>query len=105
MSISLEPSSQLPVLLQVADLVLSASSTVIMQAALLQRPVLTLEMSYSAKNLCSFASIQASQGIYAWTDFEHALDKTLLGNTLIPSFPPAGQATHKVCEEIFKLLE
>ena len=102
-SISSEPASQLPIILQASDTVLSMNSTVIMQGALLQKPTVTLEMSASAKN-CSFASVQVSTGIYAWEDFEKTLDKALSGNTPIPSLPPLGKATHNVCREIFKLL-
>ena len=102
-SLSLEAFAQLPVLLQACDVVLSVNSTLALQAAFLQRPVVTLEMSLSSQ-FCSFASIKASRGVYAWKDLESTLDEALLGKLDLPIFPPVGHATSKVCKEILKIL-
>ena len=102
-SLSKEPASEVPAILQASDLVVSMNSTIVMEAALLQRPVATMEMAESCK-ACSFASIGASVAVNSMEDFSAVADGILAGDYKAPDLPKAGEAASKVKDEILSFL-
>lgn len=92
----------LKLLLQVSQVVMAVQSTVGLEAALVDKPVLQMLFGPSAKNL-NFAEKGLALGVESPQQIENSLLKALAGEIKKPLLPPPGQAARNIVRVIREL--
>lgn len=101
-SISVIP-DELGLLLHCCDVVITFSSTVGLEGALIGKPLISLQQSVHAK-YAPFAHLEIAENVFTWPELEPAIERALQQKSIsIKGLPPVGAAAAKVAHEILVL--
>ena len=96
-------SEDLHALLAASDVVVTMTSTVGLEAAMLGIPLVTWDLSENTQ-FCPYASMGISQGVTAFSEFAPALSQALAGQGPHPDLPRLGLATHQIAGVLLERL-
>ena len=91
-------------LLYAVDLVVVMSTTVGLEAALIGKPVVALNMSIFSPDM-PYADMGIAYGVDCLEELSDTLQEALKKRALSTGLPPVGHAAHAVCEVITGMLE